>query len=87
MRIQSRGADRTLTGSSHFIEFNGLRLFLDVRLYQGPRDEARRINASFRPTSKPPTRSFLRTAIWTMAASSPWRCGVCCRLWLDGLWR
>lgn len=44
MRIQFCGADRTVTGSSHLIEVNGLRLFLDMGMYQGPRDEARRIN-------------------------------------------
>src|SRR2546421_2320737 len=45
MRIQFCGADRTVTGSSHLIEVNGLRLFLDMGLFQGPRDEARRINS------------------------------------------
>jgi metallo-beta-lactamase family protein len=45
MRIQFCGADRTVTGSSHLLEINGLRIFLDMGLYQGPRDEARRINA------------------------------------------
>src|SRR5436305_7768344 len=45
MRIQFCGADRTVTGSSHLIEVNGLRLFLDFGLYQGRRDDARRINA------------------------------------------
>jgi metallo-beta-lactamase family protein len=45
MRIQFCGADRTVTGSSHLIELNGLRILLDLGLYQGPRDEARRRNA------------------------------------------
>jgi metallo-beta-lactamase family protein len=45
MRIQFCGADRTVTGSSHLFEVNGLRLLLDLGMYQGPRDEARRINA------------------------------------------
>jgi len=45
MRIQFCGADRTVTGSSHLIEVNGLRLFLDMGMYQGARDEARRINS------------------------------------------
>lgn len=45
MRIQFNGADRTVTGSCHLVEINGLRLFLDFGLYQGRRDEARRINA------------------------------------------
>jgi metallo-beta-lactamase family protein len=44
MRIQFCGADRTVTGSSHLLEINGLRIFLDMGMYQGPRDEARRIN-------------------------------------------
>lgn len=44
MRIQFCGADRTVTGSSHLIEVNGLRLFLDMGMYQGSRDEADRIN-------------------------------------------
>jgi len=45
MRIQFCGADRTVTGSSHLVEVNGLRLFLDMGMYQGPRDEARRVNS------------------------------------------
>src|SRR4051812_49571822 len=44
MRIQFCGADRTVTGSCHLLEVNGLRVFLDAGLYQGSRDEARRIN-------------------------------------------
>ena len=44
MRIQFCGADRTVTGSYHLLEMNGLRIFLDMGLYQGARDEARRIN-------------------------------------------
>lgn len=44
MRIQFCGADRTVTGSSHLIEVNGLRVFLDMGMYQGSREEARRIN-------------------------------------------
>jgi len=45
MRIQFCGADRTVTGSSHLLEMNGLRIFLDMGLYQGPRDEASQINS------------------------------------------
>jgi metallo-beta-lactamase family protein len=44
MRIQFCGADRTVTGSSHLLEMNGLRVFLDMGMYQGSREEARRIN-------------------------------------------
>ena len=45
MRIQFCGADRTVTGSSHLIEVNGLRVFLDMGMYQGSRDEQRRLNS------------------------------------------
>src|SRR5688572_15871756 len=44
MRIQFCGANRTVTGSSHLLEINGLRILLDMGMYQGRRDEARRIN-------------------------------------------
>jgi metallo-beta-lactamase family protein len=44
MRIQFCGANRTVTGSSHLLEVNGLRVFLDMGMYQGAREEARRIN-------------------------------------------
>jgi metallo-beta-lactamase family protein len=44
MRIQFCGADRTVTGSSHLLEVNGLRIFLDMGMYQGARDEARQFN-------------------------------------------
>src|ERR1700712_2760451 len=44
MRIQFCGADRTVTGSCHLIEVNGLRLLLDCGMYQGARDEADRLN-------------------------------------------
>ncbi len=43
MRIQFC-APRTVTGSCHLVEINGLRVYLDAGLYQGHRDEARRIN-------------------------------------------
>src|SRR5687767_15523737 len=45
MRIQFCGANRTVTGSSHLLEVNGLRILLDLGMYQGRRDDARRINA------------------------------------------
>ena len=44
MRIQFCGADRTVTGTCHFLEINGLRIFLDMGMYQGRREEARRLN-------------------------------------------
>ena len=44
MRIQFCGADRTVTGSCHLLEINGLRLLLDCGMYQGHREEARKIN-------------------------------------------
>jgi metallo-beta-lactamase family protein len=45
MRIQFCGADRTVTGSCHLLEVNGLRLLLDCGMYQGARDVAARLNA------------------------------------------
>ena len=44
MRIEFCGANRTVTGSCHLVEANGLRLLLDVGMFQGPREEARRLN-------------------------------------------
>jgi metallo-beta-lactamase family protein len=44
MRIQFCGANRTVTGSSHLLDMNGKRILLDMGVYQGQRDEARRIN-------------------------------------------
>ncbi len=44
MRIQFCGADRTVTGTCHLVEVNGLRIFLDMGMYQGPRAEARQMN-------------------------------------------
>src|SRR6478672_3193021 len=44
MRIQFCGADRTVTGSCHLVEVNGLRLLLDLGMYQGPREQARQFN-------------------------------------------
>jgi metallo-beta-lactamase family protein len=44
MRIQFCGADRTVTGSCHLIETQGVRLLLDCGMYQGPREEANEFN-------------------------------------------
>ena len=44
MRIQFCGADRTVTGSCHLVEVNGLRVLLDMGMYQGARDKARVFN-------------------------------------------
>lgn len=44
MRIQFCGANRTVTGSCHLLEINDKRILLDMGLYQGRRDEARRMN-------------------------------------------
>lgn len=49
MIIRFLGADRTVTGSSHLLEINGLRILLDCGIFQGPRDEARRLNATVAP--------------------------------------
>ena len=44
MRIQFCGADRTVTGSCHLVESQGVRVLLDCGMYQGPRDEANDFN-------------------------------------------
>ncbi len=44
MRIQFCGADRTVTGSCHLLEINGLKILLDCGMYQGSRAEADRLN-------------------------------------------
>jgi metallo-beta-lactamase family protein len=44
MRIQFCGADRTVTGSCHLLEINGVRVLLDCGMYQGPREKARMLN-------------------------------------------
>lgn len=44
MQIHFCGADRTVTGSCHLLEINGLRVLLDCGMFQGPREEARRLN-------------------------------------------
>src|SRR3954451_7385863 len=45
MRIQFCGADRTVTGSCHLVETQGVRVLLDCGMFQGPRDEANDFNA------------------------------------------
>ena len=47
MKIQFIGAVRTVTGSMHLIEANGLKFLLDCGLYQGKRAEARERNEKF----------------------------------------
>ena len=44
MRINFCGADRTVTGSCHIIEVNGVRVLLDFGMFQGPREEAEEFN-------------------------------------------
>jgi len=51
MHIEFCGADRTVTGSCHLLEINGLRVFLDMGMYQGPRQEAERINRWLAPNA------------------------------------
>lgn len=41
------GAAHTVTGSMHLVEANGLKVLLDCGFFQGPREEARRINTHF----------------------------------------
>lgn len=49
MRIQFCGANRTVTGSSHMIECDGVRVLLDMGLFQGPREESARLNRWLAP--------------------------------------
>lgn len=53
MQITFHGAARTVTGSQHLIELNGLRILLDCGLYQGPRRESfdRNRHLPFEPES------------------------------------
>ena len=69
MRIQFCGADRTVTGSSHLLEVNGLRVFLDMGLFQGPRMNRALSTRACRPMFDPLTRSSSPMAISTTAAN------------------
>jgi metallo-beta-lactamase family protein len=46
MKLRFLGATRTVTGSCHLLEVNGLRVALDFGLFQGRRDWARELNQS-----------------------------------------
>jgi metallo-beta-lactamase family protein len=48
LRIAFHGAARTVTGSRHLLRFGDRTLLFDCGLYQGHRDEAERINRTFR---------------------------------------
>lgn len=47
MEIRFHGATRTVTGSLHEVRAGGKTFLLDCGMYQGPREEARRINCCF----------------------------------------
>ncbi len=47
MDIQFIGAARTVTGSMHYVQVNGLKFLVDCGLYQGKRKEAFEINRNF----------------------------------------
>lgn len=48
LRIAFHGAARTVTGSRHLLTFGSRTLLFDCGLYQGHRDEAERINRTFK---------------------------------------
>lgn len=48
LELAFHGAARTVTGSRHLLTFGGRTLLFDCGLYQGHRDEADRINRTFR---------------------------------------
>jgi len=45
MKITFWGAAKTVTGSMHLVEANGLKILLDCGLYQGRREESRKLNS------------------------------------------
>jgi predicted metal-dependent RNase len=45
--ITFHGAVQTVTGSQHLLELNGQKIWLECGLFQGKREEARRINRDF----------------------------------------
>ncbi|MBL7998177.1 MAG: MBL fold metallo-hydrolase, partial [Candidatus Kapabacteria bacterium] len=47
MTIEFCGAAQTVTGSMHLLHVNGYRVLLDCGLFQGRREEAKRINSTF----------------------------------------
>ena len=47
MEITFLGATRTVTGSLHLFEYQKQKFLIECGLYQGPRDEADRINQTF----------------------------------------
>jgi len=47
MRVTPYGAVRTVTGSMHLVETEGVRLLLDCGLFQGRRAQSQEVNASF----------------------------------------
>lgn len=49
MLLRFFGAARTVTGSCHLLEVNGLRVLLDFGLFQGRRDESREFNSNLPP--------------------------------------
>ena len=48
LSISFEGAARTVTGSRHHLRFGERSWLFDCGLYQGHRDEAERVNRSFR---------------------------------------
>ena len=77
MKLTFWGAAQTVTGSQHLVETEHGRLLLDCGLYQGRRDDARRLNATF---SASPTE--IDTVVLSHAHID--HAGLLPKLWRDG---
>ncbi len=49
MKIQSFGAARTVTGSCHIVQKNGVKVMIDCGLFQGKDEESKNYDLGFNP--------------------------------------